>query len=105
MGINKLELLIVEPWEVYQKVSVELVDRKEDQFLFKLTLSLNYKGKPLDYLIGSLRNGSQNDSFIKGIQGLYVFNLFYNEDLNEGIFNNINTLKFRESFFLGEITL
>ncbi|MBL7760516.1 MAG: hypothetical protein JNK08_07455 [Sediminibacterium sp.] len=105
METNKLELLIVEPWDAYKKIGLELVNSKEGQFLFKLLLPLNYKGKKFDYLIGSLRNTTQNDSFMKGFQGIYVFNLFYDEELNEGSFNNLDTLKFRGNFLLGEITL
>ena len=103
METNKFELLIVEPWDAYQKVSIELVGFKGDQFLLKLLTPMNYKEKSIDYLIGSLRDASQKDSFIKELQGKYVFNLFYDEELNEDTLYMLDTLIFRGNFLLGEI--
>lgn len=38
---------------------------------------------------------------MKNFHGVYVFDLFYVEELNERAFNDFDTSEFREGFLLG----
>jgi hypothetical protein len=105
MLTNKIyKLLIIEPWDAYGKYIIELSKRSNNQFLFKLNSDLNFKGNQIAFLVGILRD-NKLDEFLESKEGMYTFNLFHNEKLNELSFQDIDSLRFRQGFFTGEIRL
>jgi hypothetical protein len=104
METKKYDLLLIEPWEAYGKYNVALLDTKNNNFLFKLTNPLIFQGNTFDFLIGKLRYNNENE-FSNSISGKYIFNLFFDQALNNDSLKQIEKIKFRSNFLIGEIEI
>ena len=102
---RNMKLLIIEPWDAYDEINIELIQKKYNKFLFKIANSIFFKGNKIDFLIGIMRDNNQYDKFIEGKSGKYLFNLIYDELINIDALNNLDNIKFKGNFLMGEIDL
>lgn len=104
MLTKAIDILITEPWDAYGTFTAYLINQIDGQLLFKLTTPLLHKNREYYYLIGIFVDTNQIFHFNNNNNGLYQFNFFYSEEINESNFA-LKILKFRNDFLSGEIKL
>lgn len=101
-----ISLDIIEPWEkgTDKSIRAEIADRSGDSYLIRLIDNHEIDGKPILYLIGTIRGDESSVGlFDQSRSGSIVMNMVYDFDLRKDNFRDYDVGSFRSNFLLGQL--